>query len=208
MQPLESPSYQGQAVRLCTDGKYRWTYPMNMLKNPSVYLTVCKIFGAIGGVAFFVAYISDVVVGDFTSMINDLPYWGIAILVFIAISLLAYLIVAAQYGYKYIVSFTMDESGIIHEQVAAQKKVARKIGGMLASGGALAASPGRVGQGMLIANHTSLSSDFSKGRSIKPLRRWHTIKVNESLAKNQVYTAPEDFDFVLSYIRSHCPKAK
>jgi hypothetical protein len=32
--------------------------------------------------------------------------------------------------------------------------------------------------------------------------------VNEPFAKNQVYTTPEDFDFVLKYIREHCPKVK
>ena len=61
---------------------------------------------------------------------------------------------------------------------------------------------------MMVASHTSLSSDFSKVRSIKPKRLWHTIKVNEPFAKNQIYTTKEDFDFVLNFIRQHCPKAR
>ena len=205
---LESPRYAGKEVRLCTDGKYRWTYPMNMLKNPSIYITVCKIFGGIALVAFIAMYIGPATRGEFADILSDLKWWGVAVLVFLAISALAYIIVAAQYGWKYIVQFTMDENGILHEQIEAQKKHAKNIGGALAGAGVLTGSPGRVGQGMLVASHTSLSSDFSKVRSVKPKRRWNTIKVNEPFAKNQVYTTKEDFDFVLDYILSHCPKVK
>ena len=205
---LESPDYSGKEVRLCTDGKYRWTYPMNMLTNPSIYITVCKIFGGIAAIGFIFTYIGTILQGDFATILDDLKWWGVAILVFLVISGISYLIVAAQYGWRYIVMFTMDENGITHEQIPAQKKNARKIGGILAGAGILTGNIGRTGQGILAANHTSLSSDFKVVRSIKPQRRWNTIKVNEPFAKNQIYTTKEDFDFVLDYIRSHCPKVK
>ena len=205
---LESTNYSGERVRLCTDGKYRWTYPMNMLTNPSVFITICKIFGGLGAIAFIATYISDIFSGNFDNMIEDLKWWGVAILVFLVISGISYLIVAAQYGGKYIVSFTMDENGIKHEQIPAQQKKATKLGGVLAGAGALTGNVGRRGQGILTAAHTTLSSDFQAVRSIKAQRRWSTIKVNEPFANNQVYTAKEDFDFVLDFIRSHCPKVK
>ena len=205
---LESPDYSGKEVRLCTDGKYRWTYPMNMLTNPSIYFTICKIFGGVGAIAFIVTYISDIFSGNFSNMIEDLKWWGVAILVFLVISGIAYLIVAAQYGGKYIVMFTMDENGIKHEQIHAHKKNESTIGGALAGAGILTGNIGRMGQGVLVANHTSLSSDFKVVRSIKAQHRWNTIKVNEPFAKNQIYTTKEDFDFVLDYIRCHCPKVK
>ena len=205
---LESPDYSGERVRLCTDGKYRWTYPMNMYTNPSVFITVCKIFGGLGAVAFILTYISDIFHGDFSNIIEDLKWWGVAILVFLVISGISYLIVAAQYGGKYIVKFTMDENCIIHEQIPAQKKKGMKLGAVLAGAGALTGSPTRVGQGLLVAAHTSLSSEFKVVKSIKPQRRWNTIKVNETLSKNQIYKTKEDFDFVLDYIRSRCPKVK
>ena len=40
---VESKSYQGKEVRLCSDGKYRWVYEMNMLKNPTIFFTVLKV---------------------------------------------------------------------------------------------------------------------------------------------------------------------
>ena len=205
---LESPKYTGINVRLCTDGKYRWTYPMNMLTNPSVYITVCKIFGGIGLIAYIIGYIGPILRGDFEKVLGDLKWWGVAVLVFLAISAVAYLIVAAQYGWKYTVNFTMDENGIKHELTPKGKKIAKRIGTATAGVGGVGGSIGRVGQGILVANHTSLSSDFKVVRSVKPHRRWHTINVNEPFAKNQVYTTKEDFDFVLDYILQHCPKVK
>lgn len=205
---LEHPDYNGPEVRLCTDGKYRWTYPMSMLKNPTVFFTICKIFGILGGIAFLTTYIGPLFRGEFAVIGHELKYWGIAILVFLVIAGLAYLIVAAVYGGKYIVHFTMDEKGLLHEQIPEQKKKAQIMGGAVAGAGALAGNPGRVAQGGMIAAHTSLSTDFSKVHSIKAIPGQATIKVNESLKRNQVYTSPEDFDFVLQYIKSHCPQAK
>ena len=205
---LESPKYTGINVRLCTDGKYRWTYPMNMLTNPSVYITVCKIFGGIAAIGYIIGNIGPILRGDFEKVLGDLKWWGVAVLVFLAISAVAYLIVAAQYGWKYTVNFTMDENGIKHELTPKGKKIAKRIGTATAGVGGVGGSIGRVGQGILVANHTSLSSDFKVVRSVKPHRRWHTINVNEPFAKNQVYTTKEDFDFVLDYILQHCPKVK
>ena len=204
----ESTSYSGKEVRLCTDGKYRWTYPLNMLTNPQIYLTVCKIFGIIGGAAFVVTNMGNVVHGEFATIVGELKYWGIAAAVFFVISILAYFIVAGKYGMKYIVRFTMDEKGIVHDQIPEQKKKAQKMGAALAGSAMLAGNPGGAGQGMMIAGHTSLTSDFSKVKRVKALRRWNTIKVNEPFAKNQIYTTERDFDFVYRYIVSHCPKVK
>lgn len=206
--PMESSEYEGIRVKLCSDGKYHWTVPVNLLKNPTAYFTVCKIFGIIGGIAFLTAYIGPAFRGDFAVIGHELKYWGIAVLVFLLISALAYLIVAAVYKGKYIVKFTMDENGILHEQVEAQKKKAQVLGGVLGAAGALRGNPAQAGQGALVAAHTSLSSDFSKVRKVKASPRFSTIRVNEPTAKNQVYTAPEDYDFVLDYIRSHCSNAE
>ena len=205
---LESIDYDGPNVRLCTDGKYRWTYPMNMLTNPSIYITVCKIFGIIALIPFVLMYIGPLFRGEFSSILSDLKWWGVAVLVFLAISAVAYLIVAAQYGWKYTVKFTMDENGILHEQTPAGKKIAKRIGTSLSGTGILTGNIGRVGQGMLVANHTSLSSDFSVVLNVKTRRWFNTILVNEPFANNQVYTTREDFDFVLKYIIDHCPKVK
>ena len=55
---LENNDYEGERVRLCKDGKYRWKYEMNMLTNPSIFLTVLKVFeGIIVGIFLFFGFI-------------------------------------------------------------------------------------------------------------------------------------------------------
>ena len=176
---MENLDYEGINVRLCADGKYHWTCPLDLLKNPSAYFTVCKIFGILFGIAFLTANVGPALRGEF-----------------------------AVIGGKYVVRFTMDENGILHEQIPAQAKKAKVLGGVVGATGALRGNPMQAGQGALIAAHTSLSSDFSKVRSIKASPRHSTILVNEPMSKNQVYTAPEDFEFVLNFIKSHCPLVK
>ena len=211
-QALADINYNGRKVRLCTDGKYRWTYPMSMLKNPVLFFTVFKVIGGIFAAilifAVFLSHWNDITKGNFEVILHDLRMFGYIMLGCLVLTIIAYLIVAAQYGWNYIISFTMDENGLLHDQIPAQKKIARKMGETLAGAGALTSSPGQIGQGMLIANHTSQYSNFKKVRSVKPLRKWNTIKVNEPLSKNQVYCDSEDFDFVLNYILEHCPKLK
>lgn len=205
---VESEDYDGKEVKLCTDGKYHWTYPLNMYKNPTIFFTVCKIFGILGGIMFVLLNFGLFTDGDWDTFFGNLKYWGIAIIVFLAIALLSYLIVAGMYHGKYIVRFTMDEEHLLHDQIPSQKKNARIIGGALAGAGVLKGNPGRTGQGMMVASHTSLESNFANVRRIKAYRRQCTIKVNAPFSKNQVYTTREDFDFVLDFIRKHCPKAK
>ena len=128
--------------------------------------------------------------------------------VFVVIILLAYLLVAWMYGGKYIVHFTMDENCIVHEQEAAQSKRAQKLGLLTALVGIFAKRPSTIGAGMLAASRTTFTSDFPNVRRIKPRRALKLIKVNKLLDRNQVYVPREDFDFVLDFIRRHCPKAK
>ena len=56
--PLEPIGYDGPRVRLCEDGKYRWKYEFNMLKNPAIILVVYKIFGILFSIPFLINVIS------------------------------------------------------------------------------------------------------------------------------------------------------
>lgn len=61
---------------------------------------------------------------------------------------------------------------------------------------------------MLAAAKQESYTDFQRVRRVVARPRLHLIKVNERLEKNQVYVPREDFDFVLDFIRSHCPNLK
>lgn len=213
--PLADTNYEGSRVSLCKDGKYRWTYEFNMLKNPAIILVVYKIFLILLSIPFIINVIALARNGELQKEWNDRLWsgsnpkvWLVVMAVFVVIILLAYLLVAWMYGGKYIVHFTMDENCIVHEQEAAQSKRAQKLGLLTALVGIFAKRPSTIGAGMLAASRTTFTSDFPNVRRIKPRRALNLIKVNKLLDRNQVYVPREDFDFVLDFIRRHCPKAK
>lgn len=205
-----NPEVLKQGVTLCDDGKYRWIYPLNMWKNPTILLLVMKIVFWIF-VSIWAMIILFQVCDDGWDW-KDI--WGITwpflILmgVFAVITLIAYAIIALMYGGKYTILFTMDEHGVNHEQIPEQAKKAQKIGAVTAVAGALAGKPGMMGLGISSAARTSMYSDFSSVRSVKRGRWGNVIKIREILSNNQVYARDEDFEFVYNYIKSHCPRVK
>ncbi len=198
--------YQSQNIHYCGDGKYRWVYEMDMMKNPTLLITVFKVLG----LSFFIAWaiiILIVAIGGTTWE----TIWGITKVIlilcaiFIPITFLAYLIVSAQNGRKYVVLFEMDEQGVLHRQLRKNVKRDKAIAWLTVLAGVTAGNWGAASAGFVSATHDSLYSDFGGVRSVKVKRKWITIKVNELLNKNQVYAADEDFDFVSQFIISHCP---
>ena len=206
MNPNDNPD---RRVRLCEDGKYRWTYPLDMLKNPTILFVIFKIFGILFSIPLLIALISAVVNNNLANIWDSfLKIWLIVIAVFFVIIIISYLIVVWMNGGKYIVHFTMDEKRIVHEQEPAQFERAKKVGFLAALVGIFAKRPSTAGAGALAASRNTSISDFAKVRKVKPRRRQHLIKVNQTLERNQLYVTDEDFDFVLDFIRKHCPNTK
>lgn len=209
--PAAQPQMQGQKVTeniyLCPDGMYRWIYEFAMLKNPTVLFTIWKIFGGIIGGVWLFSQLISLFEGDLNvdSFIGSTGVFAIIAAGALVLSFIAYLIVAAQYGWKYIVLFEMNESGITHTQMQQQFKKAQALGWLTAMAGLLTGNPTTAGAGIISAVHDSIHSDFDKVKNIKVRRSRHTIYVNEMLFKNQAYAAAEDFDFVLNYINERIP---
>ena len=201
--------YSGSRVALCEDGKYRWTYPLDMLKNPSILFVLLKIFGILLSIPLLIALISAAANNDWQKIWDGfIKIWLIVMVVFFVIILISYLIVVWMNGGKYVVNFTMDEKRLIHEQVPVQYERARKVGLLAAIVGIFAKRPVAAGAGALAASRNTSVSVFDKVRRVKPRRGQNLIMVNQSLERNQVYVPDEDFDFVLDFIRKHCPNAK
>ena len=201
--------YSGSRVSLCEDGKYRWTYPLDMLKNPSILFVLLKIFGILLSIPLLIALISAAANNDWQKIWDGfIKIWLIVMVVFFVIILISYLIVVWMNGGKYVVNFTMDEKRLIHEQVPVQYDRVRKVGILAAIVGIFAKRPVAAGAGALAASRNTSVSVFDKVRRVKPRRGQNLIKVNQSLERNQVYVPDEDFDFVLDFIRKHCPNAK
>ncbi len=206
-QAVESKTYQGKEVRLCNDGKYRWAYEMNLLKNPTIFLTVLKVMM----ISIGVVWLFGLIIGLGDMKLDYFLFWtklsGIMLGVFVVLTIIGVLITAAVLG-KYVVLFEMDEMGVTHIQMPRQVKKAEAIGLITALVGAMAKSPTTMGAGMLAASKTKSTSVFANVRRVKARRRLNLIKVNQLFDKNQVYVPDEDFDFVYDFIKSRCTNAK
>lgn len=206
---VESTTYQGREVRLCSDGKYRWKYEMNMLTNPAIFLTVLKVFeGIIVGIFLFFGFILYVIHGDWAGLLGWLKTMGLMMAIVFGLTVLGMLLTAAFFKGKYVVLFEMDEKGVAHIVTPEQMKKAQKLGKITSVAGAARGSFTTAGAGMLAASKQASISEFSNVRKVKPSRWLHVIKVKELIESNQVYVPTEDFDFVYSFIKSHCPKVK
>jgi hypothetical protein len=196
-------------VQLCSDGKYRWVYEMNLLTNPTVFLTVFKIFFFIAlFIWLVVGLFADLIHGDVQAFLNFGKVMLITLAVFAGLTLLGVLILAAIYGGKYVVLFEMDEERIKHIQLPRQVRKAQVVGVIAAMAGIAAKNPAAIGAGTLAAGKSSSTSEYRKVRRVVPRRALHLIKVNQLFERNQIYVQKEDFDFVYEYIKSRCPQKK
>ena len=205
---LEDNDYQGERVRLCKDGKYRWKYEMSFLTNPTIFLTVYKVFAFIAIGMFLIFDIIAAIEGDWKTVVGMTKACGVMLAIFLGLTIISMFVMAAIYKGKYIVLFEMGEKEISHIQVPEQFKKAQKLGKITAMAGAARGSFATAGAGTLATTKQASISEYSKVRKVKPSRWLHVIKVNELLERNQVYVPDEDFDFVYDYIKSRCPKAK
>lgn len=201
-------------VRLCEDGKYRWTYSLNMLTNPAILLVVLKIIGILFSLPLVYVLIRTAIGGNWAEAWGDSFFDSsirilLALLIlFLIISVIAYLIVAWTYHGKYVVHFTLDEKTLVHEVDPVQSSRARALGVATAVAGAAAKRPSTAGAGMIAATRTTSTSELANVRRLKVRRALHLIKVNQFLNHNQVYVPKEDFDLILTFLRQHCPKVK
>lgn len=206
---MEKKDYQGKEVRLCEDGKYRWLYEMNMFRNPTIILTVAKVLGGVLlGLWLVFGLLLSAIEGDWDGLLGMTRVLGIVMGVMAVLLVIAYLILCWMYHGKYIVLFEMDEKGVKHIQLPRQFKRAQAMGLITALVGLAAKRPTTAGAGLLSATRQASTSDFKYVKKVKAYPRRHLIKVNETLNKNQVYAATEDFDFVLDWIRTRCINAK
>ena len=193
-------------VRMGKDGVYRWSYSFDMLKNPVLLFTIWKVLAIAVGATWLLVLLMEVFGGafdDFGGFLKFSMVFVFVLLGFLVVGLIAYLILASIYGWRYQVIFEMDDKGVTHRQMPAQfgKAQALSLIELLTAQGLTGA-----GAAILAGSKNESSVAFNKLKSIRTLRRYQTIKVNERMEHCQVYAKQEDFDFVLNYILEHAPK--
>ena len=198
-------------IYLCPDGKYRWFYELNMLKNPTILFTVWKVLGISFGIVILLFLVMDLIQGVIKSISDIWPamkLFAYLVPVFFVLSIIAYLIVAAMFGWKYIVLFEMDEESVRHIPTPKQFEKAQAVSWLTMLAGIMAKNRGAVSTGMLSGAKGPSTSIFKEVEFLRVRRKRNTIHVDYLLDKNQVYAEDADFDFVEKFIRDRCVKAK
>lgn len=189
-------------IKQCDDGVYRWVYEFAMLKNPSILFTVWKVLG----IGFSVPLLLEVILllkdGDLFKYLGPMLKWVVIVaFIIMLLSVVAYILVAAMNGWKYIVLFEMDEKGIAHIQLEKGMKKAEALAFLTMLIGATANSPTTMGAGMLAGSRDRIYSDFSKVKKVKAYPGRNLIKLSSLFSKNQVYVEEQDYEFILRYIK-------
>ena len=196
----EDAGYQKvtENILLCPDGKYRWVYEFEMLKNPTVLITVLKVILLSFGIVLGFMALVNLIGGDFR-------YWNGSDFASFGRGML---ILAGIYGWSYQVLIVMDENGVEQKMMKKEFAKAQALGWLTAAASLASGNVGRAGTGIMAATRDTSSSEFKRVKKVKAVRRRHVIYVNQTLEHNQVYAEDADFDFVRDYIVSHCPGAK
>lgn len=197
-------------VQHCSDGKYRWVYEVDMLRNPYIFYDVVGVLAlSFGIVGLFVTLLNGCENGfSLETLWSFLLGFGILFAFMCVLGIIAYLIVALVNGRKYNALFEMDEEGIVHTQIKRKVKHATIMMWMGVFAGIIAGRPGQIPSSIRAATATSLSSTFTRVRKVKAVPRHNLIKVNGLLTHNRVYVRSEDYQMVYDYICQHCINAK
>lgn len=188
-------------------GHYRWLYQVNLYRKPRFLFLIWRIFFFIWlGVSLFIFLISQGGQGLWESLKNLGPALLMTGLFIMALVAFAYYVYALLMKGRYTVLFTMDQKGIHHSQVKVEAQKAGKIAGLTTLAGLATGQASVAGAGLLAASHQSLYTPFKRVNAVKVKARQQTIKLRSSLLiHNQVYTQPQDFDFVLNFIKEQIP---
>ena len=206
---MENNNYESNLtdrVLLCPDGKYRWTYEVNLWKKPTIFLDLLK--------AFLIPLLLIMVIGvsvgfhrygfEWETLVEEAKgmFWVCVFVLFLC--LIGYVLFAKINGGRYAAMFVMDEGTVTHYQM--QKHVERS---QLIAAINIMLDAQSSGPAVLAAAVSSWESNFSKVRRVKAIRRRNLIKVNGILTKNRIFVEnSEDYEFVLRYITERCPKLK
>ena len=197
-----------ERVQQCGDGKYRWIYRMSTLKNPTMMIRMGKILGVTLLVVYIIAQLASLIGEGEKPFLQTVEMLTPVILILLAVYIVSYLLWVLLCGGTYVCAFEMDDAGILHAKGQNKTEKQKLIEQMTVLLGAASPVIGILGGGLMASVNSSWKSSFFAVTSLKARRRYNAIYLNEPGCKNIIYVDDRDFDFVWSYIKARCDKAK
>lgn len=191
-------------------GELRWSYEMNMWKNPVIVIVLWKILLLAAMIPALLVFSLDVLEGKalLTAFFSLLKVGGLAAALLSCLALLAYPVVALLHGGRYCVIFEMNDAGVKHIQLQRQFEKSQVLAAITVLAGAAGGNPQVAGAGILAGVRKSLYTRFKNVKKVVVHEKRNTLYLNENLTRNQVYADASTFPFVRDYILSHTPKAR
>ena len=203
---LNDPAENNRPLR-DKDGVYHWICELPMMNSFFLLFEVWRALFLCAGIIIVIMAVINLCSGQgLDGVIGAIGIGLLVLAILMVLSLPAYWIVTKANNGKYTVLFEMNEEGIDHTQIKTEKAQALEILTMFV--GSKTGNRTVTGSGLLSASGTSLYSRFSDVRKITADASKCLIQLKSRLIRNQVYTDPEHYDFVLDYITSHCPQAE
>lgn len=189
-------------------GAYHWVYHLDMKKNPVLLLILLKLMfyicGAMAVIIFFATLLNHNTLAE-SFKAFAIVFFGIG--GFLAlITWISWGVIMMIHGGLYTVEHRMTEDRVEHLQTSEAKEQSRKMRAVIFVLGMLSDDPASMGLAM--GGRDEMTSNYADVRKIIAARRHDLIKVNNVLQHNHIYACPHQYDFVWSYLTSHCPKAK
>ena len=197
-----------ERVKLCEDGKYRWIYRMSTLKNPSMMIRMGKILGVTLLAVYIIVLLAALTVEGVNPFLYTVEMLMPAVGIILAVYVVSYLLWVLLCGGTYVCAFEMDDAGILHAQGQNKTEKQKLIEQMTVLMGLVSPVAGILGSCMMAAVNSCWKSNFYVVTSLKAQRRYNAIYLNEPGCKNIIYVDDRDFDFVWSFIKARCDKAK
>lgn len=197
-----------ERVQQCEDGKYRWIYKMSTLKNPTMMIRMGKILGVTLLMIYILAQLVSLTGEGENPFLQTVEMLMPAFAIILAAYVVSYLLWVLLCGGTYVCAFEMDDAGILHAQAKNKTEGQKLIEQMTVILGAASPVIGALGSGLTAAVNSSWKSNFFAVTSLRARRRYNAIYLNEPGCKNIIYVDDRDFDFVWSYIKARCDKAK
>ena len=177
------------------DGVYRWRYSLNLYRNAVLLWLFYKVFSCV----FAVCVLFGLWLNDFKFSLEATKWALVGYAAMIVLVTVSYYFYALIQGGRYTWDFEMDENGVNAVQVANEAKRNKVLGTVVAAMGAATGNLTQKGVGTMVASGNGWDSQISTVSK---------VNIRNGMYHNQVFAADEDFDFVLNFITSHCPKLK
>lgn len=189
-------------------GAYHWVYHLDMKKNPVPLFMLFKI--VFGSCAFTGVFVSPVALLNGSALSEALTAFAITVFgiggALLLLTWIVWCILLPIHGSQYSVEHLMSEDRVEHLQTQEEQVQSSRMKKVVFVLALLSDDPSSVG--MAVGAQEHLISSYRDVRKITAEPRHDLIKVVNLLQHNHIYAYPHQYEFVWSYLTSHCPHAK